>query len=610
MTSQVKKGLPAFGSSRGTPGDKTKPASHKPSAMSALAEKLEKIRMQGKNRHTLTNVEDSLCDMFRVNDDSGRINVTKFLKALAAAGLSQKDPRLDDMLKNIAETKDQCAGDPQFWIANKFCCDEDVFKGFIMDNIDIIQKALTGGLVIPDFQGFCGDIEEIYNICKEDKSGKVATYIPQLGRADPSLWGACVCTVDGQRFSIGDVGVPFSIQSTSKPISYAIALGEKGPDYVHSFVGQEPSGRSFNELCLDNSNKPHNPMINAGAIMTASLIKPELETADRFDHVLQTYRLLTGGEHMGFNNAVFLSERRVADRNFALTYYMRENKCFSQGTDIVEMLDFYFQMCSLEATCESAAVIAGTLANGGICPITGEVVLQPAAVRNTLCLMHSCGMYDYSGQFAFKCGLPAKSGVSGIVLLVIPNVMGLALFSPALDECGNSARGVKFCEELISRFNFHHFDCMTPDSEKKDPRHTETHQKADMKHKLLFAAAAGDLTSVKRHRLSKMCMEACDYDGRTALHLAAAEGHYRVVRFLLQKCCVPVDVKDRWGNTPVDDARRGGYENITELLLKHCLKSGGDDKLNNLNMKLEDGGKKWRVVGEENLTGGGKPKTT
>ncbi|CAL4208274.1 unnamed protein product, partial [Meganyctiphanes norvegica] len=242
---------------------------------------------------------------------------------------------------------------------------------------------------------------------------------------------------------------------SNKPLTYALAAGEYGTDYVHSYVGMEPSGRNFNELCLDANNKPHNPMINAGAIMTASLVKRDLSAADRFDWVFNQFKRLCGGEHLGFNNAVFLSERQCADRNFALAYYMMENKSFPKGTTVHETLDFYFQLCSMEITAESGAVIAATLANGGINPLTGDNVLSNEAVRNTLTLMHSCGMYNYSGEFAFKVGLPSKSGVSGCVLLVIPNTMGICLWSPPLDGFGNSCRGVQFCMEMVTK---HHFN--------------------------------------------------------------------------------------------------------------------------------------------------------
>lgn len=224
--------------------------------------------------------------------------------------------------------------------------------------------------------------------------------------------------------------------------------------------------------------KPHNPMINAGAILICSLLKsldkPEMTLAEKFDYVMSFFSRLAGNEVLGFNNAVFLSEREAADRNYALGFYMREYKCYPEKTNLRECMDFYFQVgqqddnknniqlvvlgskylktahllqcCSMEANCDIMSIMAATLANGGICPITDEKVLRPDSVRNVLSLMHSCGMYDYSGQFAFKVGLPAKSGVSGAMLIVVPNVMGICTWSPPLDPLGNSCRGLQFCE--------------------------------------------------------------------------------------------------------------------------------------------------------------------
>ncbi|XP_037071389.1 glutaminase liver isoform, mitochondrial-like [Pollicipes pollicipes] len=543
--------------------------SHQPVKMNIdIESRLQRIKQQGQNRHTLSHVEDKLCEMFRAADGTGRVNITKFLEALATVGLRQTDPRLAHIKRSILAIQASCARDTRFWSHDGLCFDEDVFKGIIMDNIAIINKALTGELVIPQFQAFCGHIDEFYQICKKDDSGTLA-------RVDSSLWGVSLCTIDGQRYSVGDVNVPFTIQSVSKPIGYAIACADNGSDFVHKHVGLEPSGRSFNELFLDNNYKPHNPMINSGAIMVSTLIKPEMDIADRFDYAFQTCKKMVGGEYLGFNNAVFLSERQTSDRNFALAYFMRENKCFPRNIDLVSALDFYFQLCSLEVTCESAAVMAGTLANGGVCPLTGQAILDPSAVRNTLCLMHSCGMYDYSGQFAFKCGVPAKSGVSGVIIVVIPNVLGFALYSPRLDSCGNSVRGVRFCKELIKTFNFHHFDNVSASTQKIDPRRTCAEKRADVLYRVLFAAAAGDLTAIRRYCLMDVSLNAGDYDGRTALHLAAAEGHVHVVAFLLEKCGVKVNPKDRWGNVPLDDAKMGGHLEIINLLRRKYKETHG-----------------------------------
>ena len=191
-------------------------------------------------------------------------------------------------------------------------------------------------------------------------------------------------------------------------------------------MGREPSGQSFNELALNPKGLPHNPMVNAGAIMTTSLIRPDLDIADRFDHVAATWARLTGGGRIGFNNAVYLSERQTADRNFALGYSMRESGAFRPGTDLQQTLEFYFQGCSIEVDAQLLAVAAASLANAGLCPLTEDPVFSAGTVQSCLSLMSSCGMYDFSGEFAFTIGLPAKSGVSGALMLVIPGLMGIA----------------------------------------------------------------------------------------------------------------------------------------------------------------------------------------
>ena len=180
--------------------------------------------------------------------------------------------------------------------------------------------------------------------------------------------------------------------------------------------------------------------------LTLQLIQPTNNLAEKYDFLFKRLHRMAGYEFLGFNNSVFLSERETADRNFAMGYFMKENNSFPPNTDLRQTLDLYFQSCSLEVNTETMAVMGATLANGGTCPTTGEKILKSYDVRDVLSLMYSCGMYNYSGEFAFKVGLPAKSGVSGCVLLVVPNVMSVALWSPPLDSLGNSVRGIQFCK--------------------------------------------------------------------------------------------------------------------------------------------------------------------
>nr|CDJ80161.1 Ankyrin and Glutaminase domain containing protein [Haemonchus contortus] len=508
--------------------------------------------------------EDLIFDLFKMPNKE-EASISKLIKVLKSFGLRESDPRLRHMMDRMKSFEDEDDD------ARNFLLSRDKFKECIHPSMQLISQALRNHLIIPSWGEFCGQVKAIFEECSHIKDGNVATYIPQLARQNPDIWGLSICSIDGQRVSFGDSKVPFCVQSVSKAFNYAIVSSDLGADFVHSYVGHEPSGRLFNEICLDANGKPHNPLINAGAIIVTSLIRNHLTMADRFDFVLNEYRKLAGGEHVGFNNATFLSERDTADRNYALSYYMKENKCFPPGTQgLREELDLYFQLCSLETNCDTAAVMAATLANGGVCPLTDELCIHPRPCRDVLSLMYSCGMYDFSGKFAFQVGLPAKSGVSGVMIVVVPNLMGIALFSPPLDKLGNSTRGVAFCQKLIEAFNFHNYDSLLhADSKKHDPRRRIGNRDTEIVVSLLFAAKYGDFDVVRRMYLQGINLEMADYDGRTALHVAAAEGHMHLVKFFVNVAKVNHQPRDRWGRTPLDDARAFHHEDCVRFLLKH-----------------------------------------
>lgn len=391
-------------------------------------------------------MSDLQSTLFKSFSKEGIVRRDQLLQYLSERGILEDDPRVRSMLKSLNGGSQEIS--------------EEQFQILYDQSPGLLEQALTDSLVVPDFKAFTAELSNIFDEVNTIRMGKLPTYIPQLERVDPDKFAVSVCTVDGQRFSTGDCDDYFCVQSCSKPVTYCLALEEQGEDIVHSYVGREPSGKTFNELTLNSKGLPHNPMINAGAIMCGALIKKGGAPSDRFDYVMEKWKIAAGGQKIGFNNAVYLSERQTADRNFALGYFMREKKAFPPEAELLDVLEFYFQCCSIETTTRSMAIIASTLANGGVCPLTNVQVFQPGHVKNCLSLMLSCGMYDFSGEFAFSVGIPAKSGVSGAIMLAIPNVGGITVWSPLLDELGNSVRGIEFCKRLVSRFKFHTFDSM------------------------------------------------------------------------------------------------------------------------------------------------------
>jgi len=493
--------------------------------------------------------------LFRAFSKDGLVARSALIDAFKESGILDDDARCSVLLRRLQSSKEFLA--PEDFVALQECSPA------------LFEQVLAGQLAIPQFRAFCDQLSDIFQKVEATKDGKLADYIPQLQRVDPDKFAVSVCSIDGQRMSLGDADDTFCVQSCSKPITYCLALEDHGPDVVHKYVGAEPSGKTFNELTLNSKGLPHNPMINAGAIMCGALIKSGCDSADRFDYVISKWREFAGNMKIGFDNAVYLSERQTADRNFALGYFMREKGAFPPDVDLLDVLDFYFQCCSIEATTKALAVIGATLANGGNCPLTGTQVMRPDHVKNCLSLMSSCGMYDFSGEFAFKVGIPAKSGVSGAIILVVPNVAGLAVWSPRLDELGNSVRGVEFCRRLVSRFKFHTFDSMVGLTDDRiDPRRNIYDSRFGGTTALCWAAAEGDISEMRRLVALGVDPGASDYDRRTALHIAASEGNTTSLRYLLS-LGVDVNPLDRWGKTPLDDAFAQEHHGAASLLSEH-----------------------------------------
>jgi glutaminase len=298
-------------------------------------------------------------------------------------------------------------------------------------------------------------VQATYEKFKNVDDGQVATYIPELGKANPDHFGICLATVDGKVICAGDWQQEFTIQSICKPFAFQMALQEHGRERTLKHVGVEPSGDAFNAIELDpQTMRPFNPMINAGAIAVASLIKKSSreQGVEAFLNIMEK----AAGRRLRIDHAVYASESSTGNRNRAIAYLMLN--CGIIDTAVDHSLHQYFSQCSMLVNCKDLATMAATLANIGSNPVTGQSVFDFQFIRDVLTVMFTCGLYDYAGEWAYEVGLPAKSGVGGGIIAVVNRQLGLAVYSPKLDAKGNSVRGIMACKELARHLGLHAFE--------------------------------------------------------------------------------------------------------------------------------------------------------
>jgi glutaminase len=295
-------------------------------------------------------------------------------------------------------------------------------------------------------------LDRILDEHRQVRDGALASYIPELTRVDPNGFGLSLSSADGYVYECGDAGVVFTIQSISKPFTYALALDRIGQDAVDAKIGVEPSGEAFNEISVDETTKkPKNPMINAGAIAAVSLI-PAKTTDERFALIQEFYSAFAG-RRLELDHDVYASEKATGSRNRAIAYMLQSFGVLDDDPD--DVLDVYFRQCSLKVTSTDLARMAATLARGGVNPMTGRRVTNASVVKRTLSVMVTCGMYDAAGDWVSAVGMPAKSGVGGGIVAVLPGQLGIGVYSPLLDAKGNSVRGVRLCRSLSEQLGLH-----------------------------------------------------------------------------------------------------------------------------------------------------------
>jgi glutaminase len=467
---------------------------------------------------------------------------------------------------------------------------------------------------------------------KDYSFARNADYIPSLSGV-PDAWGVAICTVDGQTISFGAAEIPFSIQSCCKPVNYCQALetfnrregegvgiegGSESPEEkdgrrknreearkvgklsqvsestlgVHDFIDCEPSGQPFNEFSFNKKTGiPYNALINAGAITCSALVSGGRAPFLSMQEIQEVWKRLAGmKERPRWDPETAGGEKDTGLNNISIAYKLGALEALPSFIDSAEKLDrileFYFDCCSLTLTANQLAVAAATLANRGVCPLTGDRVFHSSTVTNCLAAMLHCGMYDSSGKFGRLVGLPAKSGVGGGILVVVPGIMGLCTFSPRLDRIGNSLRGLRFYERLLEQYALHMLELPSIVGDRKlDIRISHLRSRHEAIQEIVSAASIGDVDSIKQFEYDAgspaaylHLLQAADYDGRTPLHLAAAEGHDALVSYLIEKK-VNVQPLDRWKQTPLADAKGAGHESIVRRLEDAIRALGSGDPL-------------------------------
>lgn len=299
-----------------------------------------------------------------------------------------------------------------------------------------------------DFQSLLDDI--YIEIKKQTDFGRVADYIPELAKQDSRKFGISISTIDGQTFAAGDAQEPFSIQSISKVFALTLALGKIG-DHLWTRVGREPSGTAFNSIVQLEYEQgiPRNPFINAGAIVVTDVVLAGHKPTETIAEILNFVRALADDPNIFIDQDVAQSEALHGFRNAALANYMRAFGNLHHP--IEETLRTYFHQCSVAMSCAQLSRAGLYLANSGINPLTEAQVVADIRVRRINAIMMTCGHYDGSGDFAFKVGLPGKSGVGGGILAIVPNKASIAVWSPGLDLNGNSKLGTMALEILVAR---------------------------------------------------------------------------------------------------------------------------------------------------------------
>jgi glutaminase A len=372
-------------------------------------------------------------------------------------------------------------------------------------------------------------LAELHQRYKDNSGGEVATSLPELAGADPSLFGISAVTVDGAVHAYGDSNRTFTIQSIAKPFVFGLALEDYGADALAQYIGVEPTGDSFNSVLQPErvSQRRFNPMVNAGALVATGLIKGADPDA-RFARLRASLRGYLGRD-LALDEAALASRQRGDHVNYALAHLLHSQGLL--GVDVEAVINLYARQCSLKVDCQDLALMAATLANGGVNPVSGKRAVRSAHVKHILAVMYACGMYEFSGQWAYRVGLPAKCSMSGAILMVVPGQMGVAVFSPPLDKQNKSVRGVMTCEDLSRRLGLHTFRRSLSKSAWTDDSSAELTRALSDAHRRVRSIKAGVCYSCEPEVIKvtpeRFAIAAMTVDGR-ACHVGDADAPFLI----------------------------------------------------------------------------------
>ena len=498
---------------------------------------------------------------------------------------------------------------------------------------NLVTSALMGGLSMPMFDNFQRDVWEVFQVAKRlHNDGSIEPQIKRAVRPEEDAFGVAICTTDGQTVSFGLADTQVPLMETVKPLLYALGLKDVGRRALHQFVGNEPTAMDpsgFSLLTVTSRDTgpdasqgqarvgeikakveevkeesddayeseekngivnhpstsrrpnliPFNPFVDSGALAICSVLgRAHLprdqrtfgDRGGRFSHVLSHISEWAGARKIGFHNPLFLCLKSSSLKIQALSHYIKGMDCYPKGTMPTDNAHLYFQTCAIQTTPKDLAVIAATFANRGVCPTTGVRCLDKSALKETLSLMYNCGMNQFTGKWNFSVGIPASSGSSGMTFVVVPGVMGMAIYSPKVNKYNVSSQAHQFVELMTKRYRLSVFDRLVyrdlPLEALPEPRTTHTTQQTVLFFELCMNASKGNVEKVEKLLREGVDVNRADYDNRTALHIACSDGHAAVVSLLISEGA-DILAKDRWGQTPFDDAVRQGHGYITDLLL-------------------------------------------